>query len=114
MKTLRCCAYLLLLLLMPPVAAAQDGACIEVWSDWNDRVHWVDMDTGTVTSYDTIHTVGYHVTDPDGRYSAEFDPTGRRVPNNPLVLTDHMVGRSVTLAENAINPQWSPDGTWLA
>src|SRR5688572_25664506 len=98
MKFLRCCAYLLLLLLMPRMAAAQEGDCIDIWSDWPDRVrHRVNVDTGAVTSYnrpDFSHFFSV-VYSPDGRYSAEVDPTGRGVPNNPLTLTDHTVGRSV-------------------
>jgi WD40 repeat protein len=106
-------APLLLLLLTLP-AAAQAQHCVEVWEFWSyDTWHEVNLDTGQVTSYEGESPYGsYGVVDSsDGRYSAHL---GWESGTFYLALTDFDRGVTVTLAENASSPAWSPESNRLA
>lgn len=105
---------LVLIFALPLVDAdAQGSQCLYVFGQESLTVYYeVNLDTGLINVHETYPRPPQPPADtsPDGFYTVDIDWEHER----QLKLTDNRVGVSVSLADAAHAPSWSPDGLWLA
>lgn len=99
----------------PTVAQVEE--CLEIWEMWSDDTrHEVNLDTGTVTTYESPYASGstsayWH--SPDRRYTYNLEPQGLGLQH--LTLTDSATGDTILLSEIVSSRiYWSEDSQWLA